>query len=244
MTKRQIVYYILDSIKSVNGDSFITEDHVLFLMNSYRSFLIEMKKQKDKLSQLSQEFYQEICLDLEVVDTIPGVPCTGQYLRSVDKIPSMIDSSLSKIYPQDQFNDNITYVSKERFKNVGYNKYMGNLIYATKGIDDYLYLKSNNPQHQYLQSVRLSGVFEDTDKADELSCDKQGTSADCIDPLDKDFPIASDLLPQMMEFIVKELKQAMYTQADQINDSADTIADLVGYIRRNMKSDLAKQLTT
>ena len=38
-TFRQIVYTVLDEIKSVNGDSYITEEHVMFLANQYRLFL-------------------------------------------------------------------------------------------------------------------------------------------------------------------------------------------------------------
>jgi len=38
---REIVYYCLDAVKSSNGDSDITEEHVIFLANHYRLFLIE-----------------------------------------------------------------------------------------------------------------------------------------------------------------------------------------------------------
>lgn len=242
MTKRQIVYYILDSIKSINGDSYITEDHVLFLINNYRLYLIELKRQKDKITQLSDEYYQEICLDLELVDGIPGVPCTGQYLKSKNKIPTTINGSNTLIYPYDYFNTNITFVPRDRFSVVGYNKYMNNIIYATIGSDNYLYLKSNNPQYEYLEKVRMSGIFDDYEKAEEISCDCN-CEENCIDPMDKDFPMASDLLPQMIDIISKELYNALVRPADRENDSADTISDLVNYIRHNMKSDLAKQLT-
>jgi len=40
-TYREIVYFILDSIKSLNGDSTITEEHVIFLADNYRLFLLE-----------------------------------------------------------------------------------------------------------------------------------------------------------------------------------------------------------
>lgn len=40
-TYRQMVYIVLDEIKALNGDSTFTEEHVVFLLNNYRKFLIE-----------------------------------------------------------------------------------------------------------------------------------------------------------------------------------------------------------
>lgn len=244
MTRREIVYSILDQIKSTNTDSYIVEEHVLFLMNIYRSFLIEQKKKQDKLEDLSDSYQQEICLDLELVDSIPGVPCAGQYLKSVQEIPTLLKQDDTKVYPYDYFSDNITLVSKERFGFVGYNSYMSNIIYAAIDSNKHLYLKSNNPQFKYLDKVRFSGIFEDADKAAEMSCDNKGGdgSTECTDILDKEFPMAPELVPQMIQFIVKDLYQALARPADRDNNDADDIASMLNYIARNMKNNYQKQL--
>jgi len=39
-TYKDIVYTVLDEIKAHSGDSDITEEHVIFLANQYRLFLI------------------------------------------------------------------------------------------------------------------------------------------------------------------------------------------------------------
>jgi hypothetical protein len=40
---REIVYLVLDEIKALGGDSTITEEHVIFLANHYRLFLLDQK---------------------------------------------------------------------------------------------------------------------------------------------------------------------------------------------------------
>lgn len=87
MKVKDLVYMILDECKlSSSDDSFITEEHVIFLIKRYRSFLIKKEQEREKTTtDVASEFeYQQICLDLEKVNSIPGLPCEGEYyLRSV-----------------------------------------------------------------------------------------------------------------------------------------------------------------
>ena len=50
-TYKEIVYSVLDEIKSISDDSLFTEDHVIFLAGKLRTFLLkqrysDIKKQK------------------------------------------------------------------------------------------------------------------------------------------------------------------------------------------------------
>ena len=239
-TFRQIVYTVLDEIKSVNGDSYITEEHIIFLANQYRLFLLQQKINKEGAASLSSAMQQVICLDLEEIDAIPNLPCEGgQYLRSVQKVPTIVKGTSTSVFPYDYFKTNIQYISKDRMKYVGFNKYLQNIIYCTL-FDDYLYFKSNNPQFLYLEQVKMQGIFEDAEAAASLSCDKEN----CIDILDKEFPLSGDLIPQMLELLTRELYTALNRPSDEANNANDDIADIVNYVRRNMKSDLAKQITS
>ena len=40
-TYRELVYLVLDELKLVSDDSTFTEDHVVFLLNRYRTFLLK-----------------------------------------------------------------------------------------------------------------------------------------------------------------------------------------------------------
>ena len=66
MTKyKELVSFILDAIRAVSDDAFITEDHVIFLLNKYRSYLLKQKYEKDPRKQVPDSNYQSIELDLE-----------------------------------------------------------------------------------------------------------------------------------------------------------------------------------
>jgi hypothetical protein len=62
--------------------------------------------------------------------------------------------------------------------------------------------------------------------------------------MDVEFPLEADLIPQMIELIVKELLGVNYRPKDNVNNSSDDLADIAAFVRRNMKSDAAKQMTT
>lgn len=240
-TYREIVYYCLDAIKSTNGDSDITEEHVIFLANQFRLFLIEQKRKKEGASSLSSSNEQTICIDLEKVDAIPGLEyCNDTYLRSIQEIPETIDKDSVKVSLSDYFNIMTAFVSKDRFKYVGHNKYLKNIIYTTLGPDNHIYFNGSNPQFLYLKKAKVTGIFEDAAKAAELVCDPD-TNNKC-DILDQEFPLEVDLIPQMLELIIKELLGVNYRPKDVQNDDNDDLSDIIAWARRNMKSGLQKQI--
>lgn len=240
-TYRHVVYFVLDSIKALNGDSTITEEHVIFLANQYRLFLIEQKKQKQGEASLSSSNEQTICIHLEPADAIEGLEyCNGMYLKSVEEIPDTVSGSTLKISLADLFNVRTAFVSKERFKFVGHNDYLKNILYCTLGPDNHLYFDSGNPQFKYLKEAKVTGIFEDSEEAAKLACDDNGAKCDI---LDSTFPLEAGLIPQMFELIIKELLGVNYRPKDSYNDSADDLADIASFVRRQMKSQMAKQMT-
>lgn len=243
MTYRELIYMCLDEIKLISDDSIITEDHVKFLANQYRFFLLYQKKQKEGITSLSTSNEQTICVDLSAVDSIPGVEvCNDIYLRSDQEIPDLMDFSIAKVTGVNLFGTNIAYITRERFKYVGYNKWMRNIIYCCLGTDHHLYFRSSNPQFKYLETARLTGIFEDSDKAGELECDKNGEDNSDCDPLNRDFPLDAELIPTLIELIVKELTAAAWRQKDDTNNASDDLANLMAYINKNTKSPLQKQI--
>ena len=90
MTYREIVYMVLDSLKLASDDSYITEEHVLFLVSKLRSTILKQTYSNIK-REIPESNYQTICLDLIEVPAIAGEPCEGgSYLRSKQKIPTII----------------------------------------------------------------------------------------------------------------------------------------------------------
>lgn len=225
MTYREIVYMILDEIKSVSDDAFFTEDHIIFLTGKLRTFLIK-QRYSDIKKQIPESNYQTICLDLIEVPAISGEPCEGGfYLRSKEKIPFLMKIGNPRVYPIDYYQGEITYVSRDRMRYVGYNKYLQNIIYASLGPDNYLYFKSFNPQFLYLEKVRITGIFEDTLAASELQCPDENGDIVC-DVLDREFPIENALIPPLIQLVVEELTKAEYKPEDKENNSDDDLSEV------------------
>lgn len=223
-TFREIIYMILDEMKISTDDSYFTEDHIMYIINKYRVLILK-QRYSDIKKQIPESNYQTICLDLIEVPAISGEPCEGgSYLRSKEKVPFLMQIGVPKIYPIDYYQGEITYVSRERMRYVGYNKYLKNIIYASIGPDNYLYFKSFNPQYLYLEKARMTGIFEDPQAASELQCPDENGDTVC-DVLDKTFPIEDALIPPMIELVVKELLSAEYIKKDEENNAKDDLPD-------------------
>lgn len=237
-TFREIIYMIMDEVKMSTDDSFFTEDHIMYLVNKYRVLILK-QRYSDIKRYIPESNYQTICLDLEETPAISGVPCEGgYYLRTTEKVPFLIHIGAPKVYPLDYYQGEITFISRERMRYIGHNKYLQNIIYTSLGPDNYLYFKSNNPQYLYLKKVKMTGIFEDALKASELEC---SDTKEC-NPLDRIFPLEEGLIPTVIELVVKDLLGANYRPKDDENNSKDDIADMATFLQRNTKSNIAKAL--
>lgn len=241
-TYRELVNMVLDELKLISDDSIFQPEHVLFLLDKYRGFLLK-QRYSDIKKEIPESNFQTICIDLEKAPAYQDDSCGGKgYLKSTKKIPEMMTIGGQKISTMDYFQGNITYVNRERFKYVGDNKYLRSTIYGTIGPDSYLYMKSNNPQAYHLCKVKLTGIFEDSAKASELSC--KGEDKEC-DVIDRNFPLEEALIPPMLELIIKELGGQKYQSEDKENNAADDLANIATYIRNQLangrRSDLYKQ---
>lgn len=236
MLWKEAIYMVLDELKLQSDDAIYTEEHIMFILNKYRTFLLK-QRYSDIKKQIPESNYQTICLDLVEVPAISGEPCEGgPYLRSKEKIPFLMKIGNPMVYPLDYYQGDITYISRERMRYIGYNKYLKNIIYASIGPDNYLYLKSSNPQYLYLEKIKVTGIFEDAIAASDLQCPDD---AEC-DILDRVFPIEDALVPPMIELVVKEILNAEYRPEDSDNDASDDLSNLAAFLQRNTKSAIAK----
>jgi hypothetical protein len=222
---KEIVSMVLDELKITSDDSIFTEGHIIFLAGRYRSFLLKQRYYTDLKKQIPQSNYQTLCLNLETVEAIEGMACEyGYYLRTTEPIPDLLPFGNTRLYAAGSYyKGNIEFVTKDRFKYVGDNKWMQNIIYATLDPDGRIYLTSSNPQFLYLEKANLTGIFEDSEKASELECDNQGNTENC-DILDRNFPIEDSLIAPLIELITKELSPSIAAPEDKANDANDNLS--------------------
>ena len=239
-TYRQLVYLVLDELKLSADDSYSTEDHIIFLLSKYRGLLLK-QQYKDVKKEIPEANFQTLCLDLIQVPAIAGEECEGgTYLRSESKIPFLINITTPKVYTEDFYQKKeITYISKDRMRYVGYNRWLPNIIYTSIGPDNYLYFKSSNPQSLCIDRVKLTGIFENPEEAAELEC---WDNCNQCDVLDRSFHLEEALIPQVVQLVVKELLGSIYKPEDPENDASDNLSDIATFLRTNVKSNLQKQI--
>lgn len=236
-TFREIVYMVNDQLKNISDDGYFTEEHIMFLVNKFRLFILK-KEYENKSTAIPESNYQTLCLDLIQTPAIAGEPCEGgTYLRSKEEIPKVSSLGTPSVYPEDYFLSNIAYVSKERFRYVGHNKWLQNIIYASIGPENHLYFKSSNPQYLYLEKARMTALFENPEDAAELMCEE----AKC-DPLDMTYPLEEIWIPTVIELAVKTLSGAVYKPIDYGNNASDDLADFMSFLRRSLKSNVQEQI--
>ena len=235
MKVKELVYMVLDEIKGLSDDFTYTEDHVIFLLNKYRTSLLKQKYKDDKETMHSSNFQT---LSLTLKDSLQNKDyiLERQYKQSEEIVPELLTDKGVGVYPETQFLDNadIAFITEDRMRYVGYNKYLKNAVYATLH-NDYLYITSRNLDIMDLEQVYLSAVFED---AIETIKAIKGN----VDLLEEDFPIEDSLTSLLIQSVVKELLGAAYRPKDSQNNANDDLADMIAFMRRNMKSAYQKQI--
>lgn len=235
MKIKELVYMVLDEIKGLSDDFTYTEDHVIFLLNKYRTSLLKQKYKDDKGSMHSSNF-QTMSLALNNSLQNMDYLLERQYKKSTERIPNLLTEKGVRVYPNTQFLDNadIAFITEDRMRYVGYNKYLKNAVYATIH-DNYLYITSRILDQLELEDVYLSAVFEDAVEA------IKAIKGD-VDLLEEDFPMEDSLTSLLIQSVVKELLGAAYRPKDQQNNANDDLAEMIAFIRRNMKSAYQKQI--
>lgn len=89
-TYRQLIYLVSDFVKELSDDSKINEEHIAFLLDRYRTYLLKQKYLR-KAQEIPLSNYQTICSQLQEVPMYPGCndSCyddTSIYMRSKTKV--------------------------------------------------------------------------------------------------------------------------------------------------------------
>lgn len=235
---------VMDYMKLSSDDSYYTPDHIMFLLNKYRAYVLK-SKYENSAAQPSDENYNTVTLPLVKVGRVDGFHAAGIYMKSESPLPDKSGIGQCSIWSGDQFSNSMfSWVTPARMAHVGNDSWRKNIIYVAKDADGRLTFKSCSPQIGYLESVNVRAIFTDPSEAAQLSSDAVGTgvnTAEC-DPLDTEFALESNLLPLVMQYVVKELSGAAYRPKDDTNNANDDLSKLAQFIRAYAKSPLARQL--
>lgn len=237
-TYRECVYMIFDELKLDSDDSRIEVEHIIFLLNKYRAILAKQRYGGTK-RDVPLEYYQIWdlgYLDLPVNNT--DVRRTFSFNKPVPSILNLhgilletsisyntapieeeciIDGTPVFIYNQSsdfvENNIDVNFINPDRFKYLGYNKWLTSQPYATIGYDHKLYI-SSTADFLNGKRFRIQGIFENPTDFQESTDGK----------LDMYFPVEQALVQPIIDLIVKELGNVLYLPKDGENNSSDDIS--------------------
>lgn len=202
MTYRELVYMCLDEIKLASDDSYITEDHILFLISKYRAFLLRQKYEKTNMPAPMSNYQL-----LTITESKKSIP-----------LPMNIAIPRVVVTLSDKSNKKATFVSPHRFEFVGVNKSLQSFIYCTLDKKNIMQFK-NLPTSSSISSYDIYALFEDCVKASEFNSPG--------DILDEECPIESELVSGVQELVVKDALGIAYRPKDFINNASDDL-DKIG----------------
>ena len=174
-TYRELVYMVLDELKAKSDDFYYTEDHIIFLLDKYRAFLL-----KQKYSDIKK--------------LIPR--SNFQSMTFTDYIPNLLNISIPILT---NGSDIFNYVSPNRFQFVGYSTYQNNQYFFT--IDNNsikIKYGKGEPKIDQFKLV-LKAVFESPKKVYETQ-DENVEILDCVFPLEEG--LVSPLLEMVVKDLI------------------------------------------
>lgn len=195
MTYRELVYMCLDEIKLASDDSYITEDHILFLISKYRAFVLRQKYEKTNMP-VAESNYQIISVQPNS-SIIPEIMTIAK--------PRVFHTTGSGTSETMNY---LTFVSPHRYQFIGENRILKPISYCTIDHNKKLQCKSK------LDNVSIYAVFEDIVKASMFNLGDE-------DVLDQECPIETELVPGVQELVVKDVLGMAYRPQDTINNAHD-----------------------
>ena len=189
LTKKEIIYTVIEKLNALSDDSNVTEELIASMIDTKRAFLLKQQFSKASWS-LPIDIRQEICVDLETVDTIDGYSDAGKTIRTSIALPSRIRikgrSGPLLVRRLDGRVIPLNVIPIERLPYIGNNKYTAQLTYAALDMDGRLLIYSNDNKFKFLSSIKITDVFESPEEIYELQCDND---ADTTEPWDMEYPL-------------------------------------------------------
>lgn len=230
-TYRELVYMVLDELKAKSDDFYYTEDHIIFLLEKYRAFLLKQKYRTPKSVVLNSNYMYIKFKDCPVKNNIIKTEFNYEIIpisnpKGIIYIPSIDTEYILQYCIEDRRH----FLRQSQFlKNINYFYFFDNTLILD--INEKFFKKLLGTEID----VNIKAVFESPSKVYQ-SLDVS------TDILEKVFPLEESLISPLLEMVVKDLTSAMFKPEDDVNNGKDETGDLNKFMYQNSKSDLQKQI--
>lgn len=233
-TYRELVYMVLDELKAKSDDFYYTEDHIIFLLEKYRAFLLKQKYRTPKSVVLNSN-YMHITIKAPLIMMNPIQETNFDYsilhisspkLIIMPNVPDPIKKEYIFNYCTE---DRRLFLRQSQFlKNVNYFYFLNGTLTLDAG---------NKFFEEYgkgLIHACIKAIFESPSRIYSEYLE--------VDPMNQRFPLEESLISPLLEMVVKDLTSAMFKPEDDVNNGKDETGDLNKFMYQNTKSDLQKQI--
>lgn len=233
-TYRELVYMVLDELKAKSDDFYYTEDHIIFLLEKYRAFLLKQKYRTPKSVVLNSNYSY---IEHTVTTASPNSQVINTELQ-LGILPIAYPKLTAKSNSEDTKEIIFNYCTEDRrlflrqsnyFKNMHYFYFLENNLVLNLG--DKIW--GNAVLRNFI--ITIKAVLESPSKVYK-SLDENTNILDMV------FPLEESLISPLLEMVVKDLTSAMFKPEDDVNNGKDETGDLNKFMYNNSKSDLQKQI--
>ena len=236
-TYRELIYMVLDKLKESTDDAYFKEEHIAFLLDKYRPFLLK-QRYADIRKSISQNNYSRFIVTLNTstgTNTNLGITynytADGKIWYSTTTMPRFVslngETEEFKIFNygadatvNNVFKGDFSIVSQERFKYAGENKWLKKFVYATISPDYLLCLKLADTSLILPTSILVQGIVEDPKKY------VTNILPIVSNYLDMPYPLEDALIAPLLELVVKDLANDVYKPEDNENNATDDLSQV------------------
>jgi hypothetical protein len=203
---------VLDELKMRTDDIALETDHIVFLLNKYRTAYIKQKYGGQVKKNIPLPYYQILSIAMNPTTKV-----------SDKTIPELVDlngielsTNLDAVNTQNTYK--ITLVQPQRFEYVGINKHLSTILYATIWYDKKFKVKY--PGH--IPSIfNLIGILENPLDIIKFSADEL---VNAMNPLDLVFPMEEAAIGEVLAYTLKEVADIrIFPFVDKNNAKDDDI---------------------
>ena len=220
MTKRELIFTVLEKLNIHSDDSRLSEELISSLLDTKRAMLLKQQYAKNAW-HMPIEIKQELCMDLELIDKVDGYSCAGKILSTKEALPKSIKIKGKEgplaVRKKDGTVISASIVAIERIPYLFQNRYTQHLTYCAVDFSGKLYLISNDNKLKFLKSIKVTDIFESPDEALSMQCVLDNT----VESWDNHYPIEAAMADVAVDLVVKELTRSLGIPHDNVNDASD-----------------------
>lgn len=223
MNKKTIIYTVLEKLKIHTADSKITPELISSMIDTKRAMLIKSRFSKAAWN-IPLEIKQEICMPIELVDTVENFSLAGKTIRTSEALPRSIKIRGQEgpllVRRQDGKVVPINLIPIERLPYCLENTWTSMLTYAAVDYDNRLTLTSSDDKLKFIKEIKVTNIFESPEDVFKLEC-RDNNDFNSKEPWDLEYPLEASMVDEIVEMIVKDMINTIKTPEDNTNDSLD-----------------------